>query len=92
MVYEINRYDFESCKHCGENGDVCPNLYAEVGFGYECRHTKYGEKPLDCSKIEVIKIQDLTYIFWHWSDFGKTVFLTREEAEKALAERSENEK
>lgn len=33
----------------------------------------------------------LTY--WHKAeDIGKTVFLTREEAEKALAERSENEK
>jgi predicted nucleic-acid-binding Zn-ribbon protein len=63
---------------------VCPDLYAEVGFGYECRNTKYGEKPLECSKIKVIKIQDLTYIFWHWSNFGKTVFLTREEAERAL--------
>lgn len=31
---------------------------------------------------------DLAFGF---EDFGKTVFLTREEAEKALAERSENE-
>ena len=30
-----------------------------------------------------------TYHFAKLSDFGKTVFLTREEAEKALAERSE---
>ena len=27
----------------------------------------------------------------HWGSFGNTVFLTREEAEKALAERSDNE-
>ena len=87
-VYEINRYDFESCKHSGKNGDVCPHLCAEVGFGYECLNTEYGEKLLECSKIDVIKIQDITYIFHRWFDFGKTVFLTREEAEKALAERS----
>ena len=85
-VYEINRYDFESCKRCGKNGDVCPYLYSEVGYGYECLNTKYGEKLLECSKIEVIKIQDISYIFHRWFDFGKTVFLTKEEAEKSLAE------
>lgn len=88
IVYEINRFDFESCKHCGENGDVCPHLYAEVGFGYKCENTRYGEKPLECSKIEVIKIEDITNIFHRWSVFGKTVFHTRSEAEQALAERS----
>ena len=88
-VYEINRYDFESCKHCGKNGDVCPHLHAEVGFGYECLNTKYGEKLLECSKIEAIKIQDITYIFHRWFDFGKTVFLTKEEAEKELERRRE---
>ena len=30
--------------------------------------------------------------FFHWYELGKTVFLTREEAEQALKEREENDK
>ncbi len=33
---------------------------------------------------------DIAWIVEHTNDFGKTVFLTREEAEKALKERTEN--
>ena len=37
--------------------------------------------------VEIIeKKMDLKWIFWHWGQFGKTVFLTREDAEKALEE------
>jgi hypothetical protein len=53
-------------------------------------------------KVSSVSIEDKVWIFcrydnglnfWYTeSDFGKTVFLTREEAEKALAERSENGK
>ena len=86
IVYEIERLDFESCKHSGENGDTCPYLYEEVGFGYECSKTRLGEKLLECSTIEPYDMRDLTDIFNRWNKFGKTVFLTKEEAEAKLKE------
>jgi hypothetical protein len=53
------------------------------------KHTFVSEFPI------IVEPQQIIYknIMWHHScipfdDFGKTVFLTREEAEKALAERS----
>lgn len=49
--------------------------------------------PLIITKIEIYEEETIIYSEggseWHYEDFGKTVFLTREEAEKALAERSE---
>ena len=86
-VYVIDLFDFEPCKKNGNNGDVCPHLYAEYGVGYECRKQRYGEKPFSCAEIKPVKIEDISEIFNYWNCFGKTVFLTREEAEQALKER-----
>ena len=85
-VYEIDLFDFEPCKHCGENGDVCPHLYAEVGFGYECEKTRYGEKLWGCSEISPVVMEDITDIFHRWHKFGEIVFLTPEEANNKLKE------
>ncbi|MBR4930740.1 MAG: hypothetical protein IKZ00_08085 [Bacteroidaceae bacterium] len=49
---------------------------------------RYAEEPI-CEKqfLEVVVCKaDLNFIFHNRESFGKTVFLTREEAEKALAE------
>lgn len=72
----------DECRHCEH--------YLIGGFGdpSECNRTKYGFKHPDCIKIteEVITQEDIFY-YLYAKAFGKTVFLTREEAEKALAER-----
>lgn len=71
----------------------CP--YFEVGLydePHKCIKTKDGSKCFGCIKIkEYIVTQNDIYSYLRWDDFGKTVFLTREEAEKVLAERSGNE-
>lgn len=64
----------------------CP--YFEEGWyddPHECRKTKNGRKHHDCIKIDehIVTQQDI-YSYLCYSLFGKTVFLTREEAEKAL--------
>lgn len=68
--------------------------YLIGGFGdpSECGRTKYGEKHADCIKIiaKAVTLQDIAYYIYA-KDFGKNVFLTREEAEKALKERSERD-
>ena len=68
--------------------------YRIGGFGdpSECDRTTYGWKHADCIKIveEAVTLQDIAYYIYA-KDFGKNVFLTREEAEKALKERSERD-
>ena len=68
----------------------CP--YFEEGWyddPHECRKTNDGRKHHDCIEIkEHIVTQDDIYSYLQRSLFGKTVFFTREEAEKALAERN----
>lgn len=63
--------------------------YHVGGFGdpSECGRTRLGGKHPDCIKIkeEVVTQHDIFYYLYEES-FGKTVFLTREEAEKALKE------
>ena len=63
--------------------------YLIGGFGdpSECGRTRYGNKHPDCIKIkeEVVTQHDI-YYYLYAKRFGKTVFLTREEAEQALAE------
>lgn len=65
--------------------------YLIGGFGdpSECCRTRYGNKHPDCIKIkeEVVTQHDI-YYYLYAEKFGKTVFLTKEQAEKALAERS----
>ena len=86
-VYLIDLFDYEPCKKNGKCGDVCPHLYAEYGVGYECRKGKYGAKPFSCAEIKTIEIKDICQIFDYWNQFGKTMFLTREEAEQELQKR-----
>lgn len=85
-IYIIDLFDYEPCKKSGKCGDVCPHLYAEYGFGYECKKSKYGEKPFSCAEIKTETIEDITQIFSYWTRFGQTVFLTKEEAEAKLKE------
>ena len=61
--------------------------YLIGGFGdpSECMRTRYGNKHPDCIKIiEKVVTQHDIYWWLYSKSFGKTVFLTREEAEKAL--------
>ena len=83
-VYYIDAFDFEPCKKSGQGGDVCPHLYAEYGFGYECLKGKLGAKPRDCTEIKSKRIGTLEELISYWDCFGESLFLTREEAEKAL--------
>ena len=72
-------YECRDCEH-----------YLIGGFGdpSECGRTKYGNKHPDCIKIiEKVVIQRDIYWWLYSNAFGKTVFLTKEEAEAALAER-----
>lgn len=60
------------------------------GFGdpHECARTKSPFKHPDCTEIqEVVATQKNILLWLAYGDFGKTVFLTKAEAEKALAER-----
>ena len=62
------------------------------GFGdpSECGRTIHGGKHPSCIKIkEEVTTQHDIYYYLYAEKIGKTVFLTKEQAEKALAERSE---
>ena len=63
--------------------------YLMGGFGdpSECGRTRYGNKHPDCVKI-IEKVATQRDIYWwlYSNSFGKTVFLTKKQAEKALAE------
>lgn len=85
-VYWLN-YNRSACKTCdlfsSFYGVDCMcgkhyELYPEINSVYDDKH---------CPKhfIEIVKWKtDLGWIVEHLNDFGKTIFLTREEAEKAL--------
>jgi hypothetical protein len=91
MVYVLDDYvDHEECCKCEH--------YLIGGFGdpSECGRTKYGFKHPDCIQIveETATFGNILRwitpsLFTEKIDFGKTVFLTKEEAEKALAEREQ---
>ena len=89
-----------------KNGVIVPPCkVGQTVLFYTCVCDEVGKEKYDTLEGEVISFSlqkegllayclykcGLTY--WHLveQDFGKTVFITREEAEKALAERSENE-
>lgn len=57
-----------------ENNEIIEDFVDQIGIGYYCD----GE---NIYQMDGIKTD------WYFSDIGKTVFLTREEAEKALEER-----
>lgn len=79
-VYLIGFYPWES--ECGK----CEH-FMQGGFGYpcECLKTEDGRKAPECRTIQEYEF-DLCDILntVGWGDFGKTVFLSREEAEEAL--------
>ena len=79
-VYKIDSHPWES--ECGECEHFMPG-----GFGdpCECLKTEYGNKAPECRTIKEYKfgLRDILNAIG-WGDFGKTVFLTREEAEEAL--------
>lgn len=67
--------------------------YLIGGFGdpSECMRTRYGNKHPDCIKIiEKVVTQHDIYWWLYSKSFGKTVFLTKAETERALAERRTN--
>ncbi len=73
---------------CRECDHFCPGY---CGDPNECLKTNSSRKSPECIGIKektVAKENLLQYLYWE--DFGKTVFLTREEAEKALAERKKD--
>ena len=85
-VYWLN-YNRSACRTCDLFSSfygvdcMCDKhyeLYPEINSVYDDKH---------CPKhfIEIVNRKaDLKWIVYHLNDFGKTVFLTREEAEKAL--------
>lgn len=89
VVYQICN-NSDACYDCQHYSDfygmdaMCDNVKVENVSG-----PRYADKPL-CEKqfLEIIEFKaDLDFIYRHRNDFGKTVFLTKEEAEAALAEK-----
>ena len=88
-VYVLDEFvDNEECCECEH--------YCVGGFGdpSSCGRTRYGFKHPDCIKIveRTAKFGDILRwitpsIFTEKIDFGKTVFLSKDEAENALKER-----
>ena len=71
------------------DSDKCENCkyYYEGGMGDypACEKTRYGYRATECIEIvEVIVTKKQLYWWLYMNEFGKTVFLTREEAEQAL--------
>lgn len=58
-----------------ENNEITEDFVDQIGIGYYCD----GE---NIYQMDGIKTD------WYFSDIGKTVFLTRKEAERALEERN----
>lgn len=95
--------DCEACKneqlaeYLIENGAIIPpckvgdTLYDISEFVNGCSYPEIYE--YTCEYITIFKDKDGETVFeidainFHFNDFGKTVFLTREDAEKALRER-----
>ena len=74
--------DCGECKHFEEGWYDSP---------HECRKTRTSRKPPECIEIveRTVAYKDILQ-YMNWDDFGKTVFLTKEEAERALKEREQN--
>ena len=94
-VYEISN-NTDACNGCqpyegiyGSGESWCAQI-DDVDLRY---YPNIAEKPL-CEKqfMEVVAHKpEIDWIFTHRNDFGKTVFLTREEAEEALALKGDSE-
>ena len=72
-ITEPRFYNYE--KHEGVQNGVCEGYELDDRFGW-------------IVKVSLEKGEPHTLYFYNFSKFGKTVFLTREEAEKALKEYS----
>lgn len=83
-VYVLDIFP-DNCK-CAD----CDYYYAGgMGDSSECERTKDGYRHHKCIEIiEQIAIRQAILSWLSFDDLGKTVFLSREEAEKAIAERS----
>ena len=85
IVYQLdNIVDYELCYEC-EN-------YYEGGMGDypSCEKTHSVFRCTNC--IEIVEtVASEEFILRYFYDFGKTVFLNHEEAEKVLKERSEKQ-
>lgn len=80
-VYEFD--DIVDVDFCNE----CESYYAGGMGDYPCcEKTTHGFRHSKCIKI-VERVADEDFILRFLKYFGKTVFLTREEAERALKER-----
>ena len=76
--------------YCSELGGVFPYFVENLNIGYMDKERNYWTYEANCHDEETDELLD--EIDFDYDDIGKTVFLTREEAEKALAERSANGK
>lgn len=73
------------CKNC--------NYYYEGGMGDIpcCNKGKCGNRAVECIEIKEILVTEKDLYWWlYMNDFGKTVFLTKEQAEQKLKELREN--
>ncbi len=83
-VHDTNIWTDECC-HC-EHFQI-----GGMGDPNECARTKSPFKHPDCIEIsETIATKKNIYGWFAFGEFGKTVFLTKEEAEQALKERKNN--
>ena len=71
-------------------GVVLPYLVGTLNIGYMGKSGVYYSYEANCSDPEIDELLD--EIDFESEDIGKTVFLSREEAENALKERKENGK
>lgn len=88
-VYEVSN-NTHACHDCKYYSDFY-GMDAICDKDNDIRtYPQYSEEPLcDQQFFDITELQpSIDWIFSHRDRFGKTVFLTREEAEKALAERS----
>lgn len=87
IVYYIYDYEITECENCGisiwADGKAWIGLAADEDiFPYREPIAEFGTDPTDwCKKTTDVLV----------SEWGKTVFLTHEEAEKALKEMEEND-
>lgn len=82
-------WDMPDQQKCAE----CQYFY-EGGMGDypRCERTKDGRRYATCLEIIPFEGIDLEFILCHYTDFGKELFISREEAGKVLAERQNAER
>ena len=73
---------------CETFGVILPYFVETLSCAYYDKNKVIWQYEANCTNFEVPELLDS--IDFELEDFGKTVFLTKEEAEKALAEREVN--